>query len=103
MQLNLCRAVVQIDDHVQPSAATLVSLAAMGADNTRFVIQLPAGGHAALHEHHRDSLQSAAQLHLDGDGSHRVVQVDALQALSEAKVQCALAPGTLTASLLLAG
>lgn len=79
---------------MQPFAATLVSLAALGADSTRFVIQLPDGGNEVLHAHHQDSLHSASRLHLDADGAHRVVQVDALKAISEAKVQCAISPGT---------
>lgn len=80
---------------MQPFAATLVSLAALGADNARFVVQLPEEGLVAAAPHERDTLTSACRLHLDGDGNERVVEVDALKALSDAKVQCTVSPGVL--------
>jgi hypothetical protein len=79
----------------QPYAATLVSLAAIGADNARFVLQLPEDGLHTQGEHYRDSMASATRLHIDHRGHDKVVQVDALQALSDAKVQCAVNPGAL--------
>ena len=78
---------------MQPFAATLVSLAALGADQTRFVIQLPDEGIEAVADHQRDTLGAACRLHVDERGYGRVVEVDALKALSDAKVQCAVAPG----------
>ena len=70
-----------------------MSLAALGADQTRFVIQLPDEGIEAVADHQRDTLGSACRLHVDERGYGRVVEVDALKALSDAKVQCAVAPG----------
>jgi hypothetical protein len=107
LQSTLARALVtasclvQDPPKVQPFAATLVSLAALGADNTRFVIQLPEDGSHTLGDHHMDSLQSASRLHPDGDGGNRVLQVDALKALTDAKVQCTIDPGAMAKCLTL--
>ena len=94
---------VQGEDQVQSYAATLVSLAALGADDARFVIQLPAQGLNDAREHQRDELHSASRLHVAKNGSDRVVLVDALQSLSDAKVQCAISPGAATAAALTVG
>lgn len=91
---------MQGTSQVQPYAATLVSLAALGADDARFVIQLPEQGLHNTLEHQRDELHSASRLHVGSDGGDRVVLVDALRALSDAKVQCAVSPGTYRVGLM---
>jgi hypothetical protein len=78
---------------VQRYAAALVSLAALGADDARLVVQVPEEGIGAAGSHQRDLLDSASRLHVDRRGVRRVVTVDALQALRDAKVQCAVSPG----------
>jgi hypothetical protein len=84
---------LQRSGKTQPYAATLVSLAALGADKARFVIQLPEDGLHSKGEHFRDAMTAATRLHTDTKGREKVVQVDAIQALSDAKVQCAVNPG----------
>ena len=101
---------------VQPLPATLVTLAALGAAGARLVVQMPddrseeaaAAAAAGFSEsgadspapestsHHADTLASACRLHEAGGGKGSyggVIKVDALGALSDAKVQCAVNPG----------
>ena len=101
---------------VQPLPATLVTLAALGAAGARLVVQMPddrseetaiaalaglskSGADSPAPEstsHHADMLASACRLHEAGGGKcgyGGVIKVDALGALSDAKVQCAVNPG----------
>jgi hypothetical protein len=104
-------AAMQRLQKVQPLPATLVTLAALGAAGARLVVQMPDEQHpatvstasddsdrqasVATASHHADTLASACRLHdgaaKGGDGG--VIKVDALRALSDAKVQCAINPG----------
>lgn len=43
--------------------------------------------------HRQDILKSAKSLHIGKDGLPKVVEVDALQSLRDAKTQCAVSPG----------
>lgn len=77
---------------VPPFSATLVSLAALGESDARVVLQLPHGARMA-EPHGNDILKSAMNLHTGKDGQQKVVEVDALQSLRDAKTQCAVSPG----------
>lgn len=87
---------MQDSTRVQPYAATLISLAALGVDSARIIVQLPENALVAQNEVHLDSLNSAARLHRGRVNHSRMMQVDALQALGEAAAQCAVCPGTLS-------
>eukprot|EP00892_Ulva_mutabilis_P008063 jgi/Ulvmu1/5629/UM023_0168.1 len=80
------------DSRVQPSSATLVSLAAMGDSDARILLQMPCRD-GPVADYKRDVLQSATNLHTDKAGQAKVVKVDALQSLRDAKTQCAVSPG----------
>lgn len=75
-----------------PFSATLVSLAALGESNTRVVLQLPHGAHMEA-QHCQDMFESAKNLHKGTGAPVKVVEVDALQSLRDAKAQCAVSPG----------
>lgn len=77
---------------VQPSSATLVSLAALGDSDTCILLQLPHRD-APMPEHEGDMLRSATNLHIGTAAHPKLVQVDALQSLRDAKTQCAVSPG----------
>ena len=107
-------AALQRLQKVQPLPATLVTLAALGAAGARLVVQMPehqdrpdlsscdtqddasALPSIASVAHHADTLASACRLHerVSQGGGGGVIRVGALQALGDAKVQCAVNPGT---------
>eukprot|EP00892_Ulva_mutabilis_P008060 jgi/Ulvmu1/5626/UM023_0165.1 len=100
---NKAKTIIIMDPHhgshsqeshapVPPVAATLVSLAALGDTDARVVLQLPHKAHTA-YPHRQDTLKSAMNLHNGMATQPRVVEVDALQSLRDAKTQCAVSPG----------
>ena len=84
---------LQEDQRVHPVAATLTSLAASGANKCRIVKQESKSGIASRPVHVQDAISAARSLHVDEKGESRIVAVDALKALSDAKAQCAVQPG----------
>lgn len=97
---RLCQYVQESVATVPPFSATLVSLAALGDSDARIVLQLPHGARM-LEPHRKDILQSAMNLHKGDDGQLKVIEVDALQSLRDAKTQCAVSPGAAPSCLLM--
>jgi hypothetical protein len=67
-------------------------MAGLGESNAQYILQLPPASPVS-EEHQRDALNSAIKLYNTPDDRNRVVAVNAMESLREARTQCAVCPG----------
>ena len=80
------------DQDLQPFAAALVSMAGLGPSKAQYILQLPPDS-SITEQHQQDALQSAVNLHNSSYDRNRVVGVNAMESIREARTQCAVCPG----------
>lgn len=83
------------DHNLKPFAAALVSMAGLGGpSDAQYILQLPPES-TSSEEWQQDALQAAIKLYNTPDDMNRVVVVNAMESLREARTQCAVCPGAL--------
>lgn len=80
------------DQNLRPFAAALVSMAGLGPSHAQYILQLPPES-TISEEQQKDALRAAIKLYNTPENKNRVVEVNAMESLREARTQCAVCPG----------